>query len=278
MLSSIVSVLNLLANAVGQVALAPLAVLPGWLSATGVAVATGAVMLLAFKYTSNQPAIKRTRDDIKANLLALSLFRDQIGVSLNAQWGMVRGAIRLLWHSLTPVLVMTVPMVLVLGQLALWYQARPLRVGEQAVLTLHLAGDAGSSWPQVSLVPTDAATTLVGPVKVRSQRAVCWTIAAAQPGYHRLLVQVGDEAIDKQLAVGDRLMRVSLQRPGGEWTAQLMHPAETPLAANSQARAIDIDYPTRDSWTSGADAWVIYWFAVSMVAALALRRVFKVNL
>ena len=39
-------------------------------------------------------------------------------------------------------LVMVVPVILILGQLSLWYQARPLRVGEEAVVTLKLNGGA----------------------------------------------------------------------------------------------------------------------------------------
>ena len=278
MLATLVGMLNTLGNFVGGIALAPLALLPGWLSATCVAVATGVVMLVAYKYTSNQPAIKRARDEIKANLLALSLFRDQVGVSLRAQRRILRGAGRLLWHSLTPMIVMFAPMLLVLNQLGLWYQARPLQVGEQAVLTLQLAGDADSPWPNVSLAPTEAVNAVIGPLKVRSQRAVCWTIEAKQTGYHSLQVRVDDETIDKQIAVGQRFMRVSLRRPEATWSDQLLHPAESPLGAKSLARSVEIDYPTRDSWTCGADAWVIYWFAVSMAAALAFRRVFNVHL
>ena len=33
-------------------------------------------MLVAYKYTSNQRAVKRARDDISANLLTLKLFKD----------------------------------------------------------------------------------------------------------------------------------------------------------------------------------------------------------
>jgi len=45
--------------------------------------------------------------------------------------------------------MMAVPVTLLLGQLALWYQARPLRVGEDTVITLELNGDRAhvtSTW------------------------------------------------------------------------------------------------------------------------------------
>ena len=51
--------LNALANGLGGLLLAPIAVLPGWLSATVVAAVTGVLLLVVFKYTSNQRGIKR---------------------------------------------------------------------------------------------------------------------------------------------------------------------------------------------------------------------------
>jgi hypothetical protein len=43
-------------------------------------------------------------------------------------------------------------------------------------------------------------------------------------------------------------------------------------------KSVEIEYPTRSSWTSGTDNWVIYWFIVSLVAGFCLRGALKVNL
>ena len=174
-------------------------------------------------------------------------------------------------------LVMAMPVTLLLGQLGLWYQARPLRVGEEAVITLKLSGQPESPWPAVSLEPTDAVEVAVGPVRVRSQREVCWNVTARKPGSHRLVFQVGDQAIDKELAVGDGFMRVSTERPGWDWESILLNPGEARSAPTIRSESIAIDYPERSSWTSGTDWWVIYWFVVSMVAALCFRPVMNVN-
>ena len=140
----VLSWLNLVANALGRVFLGFIAVMPGWLSATVAAVVTGLLCLVAFKYTSNQRRIKRVRDDINAHLLALKLFKDNMAVTFRAQGRLLVGAGRLFVLALVPMLVMALPVTLLLGQLGLWYEARPLRVGEESVITLGLAGDAGS--------------------------------------------------------------------------------------------------------------------------------------
>jgi hypothetical protein len=223
-LAQIVVWLNAVANGLGRWMLAPIGLMPGWLSATLIAAATGVVLLVVFKYTSNQRAIKRVKDDIKANLLALKLFKDSTSVALRAQGQILLSALRLLVFSVLPMLVMVVPVLLILGQLALWYQSRPLQVGEDAVLTVKLKGDQASSWPAVRLQPTDVVETVVGPVCVRAKREICWNIRARQSGYHRLVFHVDEHTGDKELAIGDGFMRVSTLRPGWRWSDALLNP------------------------------------------------------
>ncbi len=120
--------------------------------------------------------------------------------------------------------------------------------------------------------------TTLGPVKVSDEHAVCWNIQAAEAGYHRLILDIDGAQIDKELAVGDGLMRVSLARPEWSWSEALVNPAETPLAAQSPVRSIEIQYPKRSAFASGTNTWMIYWFAVSFVAALCCRRMLKVQI
>jgi uncharacterized membrane protein (DUF106 family) len=277
-LAQISAWLNALANALGRWLLAPAGAVPGWLSATVVAAVTGVLLLAVFKYTSNQRAIKRVRDDINAHLLALKLFKDSARVSLQAQGRILVGASRLFVLAVVPMLVMAVPVTLLLGQLALWYQARPLRLGEDAVIALKLGGgDDAAAWPSVSLEPTPAVDVEVGPVRIQSQRTVCWDVKARQAGSHRLVFHVGGQDFAKELAVGDGYMRVSEKRPGWDWSDILLNPEETPFRPDSAVQSIEISYPRRSSWTSGSDYWLIYWFVVSLVAAFAFRRVLNVN-
>ena len=113
-LAQVVVWLNAIANAAGKWLLAPIGVLPGWLSATAVAAVTGVLLLAVFKYTSNQRAIKRVRDDIKAHLLVLKLFKDSALVVVRAQGRVFAGAFWLLVFSLVPMAVMLVPVMLIL--------------------------------------------------------------------------------------------------------------------------------------------------------------------
>jgi hypothetical protein len=270
--------LNSVANACASVLLTPIALLPGWLSATLVAAVTGVLMLVVFKHTSNQRAIKRARATIKANLLALSLFKDSAAVSLRSQGRVLLGAGQLLMLAIIPMLVMLVPMCLLLGQLALWYQARPLRVDEEAVVTLTMSDGAGDATATAHLAANSEFAITVGPVRVPNKHMVCWNVQARQPGNHRLTFEMAGQQFEKEFVAGDGFMPVSLERPGWAWSQALLHPRESPFPPDSPVQGIEIDYPQRQGFTCGSRTWVIYWFVASMVAAFAAKPFLKVSL
>jgi hypothetical protein len=107
---------------------------------------------------------------------------------------------------------------------------------------------------------------------------VCFSVQASEAGCHRLSFAVGGESFTKELAVDDGYMPTSLMRPSWNWSEALLHPREAPFSSDSAVQSIEVAYPERASWTSGTDWWLVYWFAVSMVAAFIARPILKVNI
>jgi hypothetical protein len=228
--AQVISWVNVLTNAFGRFLLFPIAVLPGWLSNTIISAVTGVFLLVIFKYTSNQGAISKIRDDIKAHMLALKLFKDSISVTLHAEARVFKGALLLLFHAIPPMLVMIIPVSLLLAQMSLWYQSRPLLPGEVAVMTVKLNGNVGERWPAVNIEPTPVAEVTIGPVRVFSRREIYWEIKALENGKHHITIPVGGRQIEKELVIGYSFMRLSSLRPDWSWAHILMHPAEEPFA------------------------------------------------
>ncbi len=278
-LAQIIAWLNTVMNGLGRFLLAPvIGTLPGWLSNTIVAAVMGVILLIIFKYTSNQQAISRVRDNIKANMLALKLFKDSMAVTLQSQGRLLRGALLLLVHAVRPLLVMVVPVSLILAQLALWYQSRPLRAAESAVVIMKLTGEADAPWPKVTLESMPAAEVTIGPVRVVSKREIYWEIKARQNSNQPLVFQVDQEKFEKELAIGSGFMPVSFERPGWHWTSIFNNPREKPFAPESVVQSISITYPDRPTWTSGTDWWIAYFFVASMVFALIAKPFLKVKI
>jgi len=277
-LAHIVAWLNVPLNAAGKLLTAPVAAVPGWLSNTVISAAMGVTLLVLWKYTSNQDAIGRVKDDIKANILALKLFKDSISVTLQAQGRVFRGAGGLLFHAIRPMLVMIVPICLILAQMGLWYQARPMQPGEEALVVMKLNGNVDSAWPNVSIASMPAAEVTIDQTRVFSKRQIYWKIKARENGLNNIVFQVDNEQVEKELAIGNGFMRVSLQRPGWHWFDILEHPSEKPFGPDSVVQSISIKYPDRLSRTSGTGWWVAYFFVASMVFAFVAKPFLKVRI
>jgi hypothetical protein len=241
---------------------------PTWLSLTVVSILLGIIMLVLFKYTSPQTALGRVRDRIKANLLAMKLFKDSVPAVLRAQLRVFTASAMLLVYSLLPVLVMILPFSLVLGQLSVWYEAQPLDIGAETVIEMQLSD---APMPEVALLPTDAVRIVVGPVRVPSEQQVYWKIEAMQPGVHTLQFKAGQELSEKQITIGTDRNPVSIKRPALHVGDMILYPAEKPFTKDSAVQSIAIDYPERTDPITGSGNWVISLFVISMLGAFAIK-------
>ena len=132
--------------------LAPLAGAPG-AALVIISVVTGVVMTIVFRYTSNQRALRAAADRTKAMLVGMRLFKDDLRTALRYQGGLVRATGSRLLHSLPPMIVLIVPVVVVLVQLAHRFEWRLLGIGEDAVAAFHIAEEAWTEWRQSPTVP-----------------------------------------------------------------------------------------------------------------------------
>src|SRR5260370_42586062 len=72
-------------------------------------VVVGLLMVIVFRYTSDQKAIRMAKDHLKPHLLAVRLFQDQLPVVLSSYWRFIQSTSRYLQLSFTPLLYVIVP-------------------------------------------------------------------------------------------------------------------------------------------------------------------------
>jgi|GEM_PF-241446 len=287
LLSPLLAALNRVATPIGDALATALSWLPPGVGLVLSSALVGVLMLLAFRYTSNQTALGRARDDIAANLLALKLFKDDLRVGLMAQLRLLAALARLQYHMLRPVLIMLLPILLILGQMGLCYQWRPLRPGERTLIRVRLGQQAANDGQlEVNLLPTRGLLVEAGPVPGGGQ--LVWRVRGGEPGRYRLQFELrrlpasADDGgtgliVEKELVVGHERGRVSAARVGAQWTTQILHPAEARLPEDGPLRSIEIEYAGADSYFSGSNWWLLWFFAISMAAALLLKPVFRVR-
>ena len=254
-LAQIVVWLNAAANAPGTVAARPHRRAAGLALGHVVAAVTGVLLLVVFKYTSNQRAIKRVRNDINANLLALKLFKDSAAVALAAQGRILWGACRLFVLALVPMLVMAVPVP------CSWASSssgtRPGRCGS-ARRPCH--PEARTATPAIDLARREprADGRRRGRRPARSAcRASARSAGTSRRASTAAIASVPGRRPDGRQGAGDR-RRLHAGQPAAARLGLVGDPAE-PLGASrsgptSPVQSIEIDYPERSSWTSGTDS------------------------
>jgi hypothetical protein len=276
-LNQFIRIINIISNFFGEILLAPVAILPGWFSLTLISAVLGILLLIVFKHTSDQKSIAVIRDNIKADLLAIRLFKDGNFLPLRIQADLFISSFKLLYYSIAPMAVMIIPVSLILVQLGTWYQARPFQIGDVFIVKVELKENF-STWPDLKLDSKPSAEIETGPVRIISRKEVYWNLKPLEKGYHDLIFFIGDEVIQKKLAVGDGFMRISSSRPGPVLKDIFLNPLEEPIGKDSIVRAISIEYPERSSRIYGTGWWLLYLFIISMVSTLIFKPLIKVRL
>ena len=175
--ASVIAALNTVSNALFALVFAPVALLPGWLSITLISAVLGVVVFVIFMYTANRSAFSRVVDTIMASILAVFLFRDNIGVTMRSEARLLVCSVKLLWYSLFPVLIMSLPLVFVLAQMGMWYQFRPPVPGMETVQVKLQLQEQQGEWPAISLAENAAVRVVTGPVRLFSRSEVYWELA-----------------------------------------------------------------------------------------------------
>lgn len=278
MFATLLDALNAPLFALAGALMAPFERGPAWLGLVVWSALSGGLMTWAFRYTSNQRALRRVGDRIRANMLAVKLFKDELGVTFRCLLALLGNTGLKLLHSLPPMFVMLIPFVLILAHLGVWYQFRPLRVGEAAVLELRLAPAAWNAGAAVELLPIDGVKAEpTRPIPDPERRSYSWRIRPTAPGRHTLRFKVGSQTVEKSVAAAERisdLMPTSVLRPGGSFTDRLLYPAERGFGSSTGIEEIRIRYidPERSTPIFGVNIpWWGTFLIVSILAALLVK-------
>jgi len=265
-------------------AMAPLIGLPPLVSLTVLAALTGIAVLMVYKAASDQAGLAAVKRQMRARLLEIRLFNDDLRAILRALLGILRYNLVYLRLSIVPLLWMVAPFVLLLPQLQAYYGYRGLEPDEPALLRVELRdgwrSDAGDSRPQVALEAPSGLRVEVGPVWIPSLAELNWQISAREWGRYALLVKAGGHTYTKEVQVSDQVVRRSPARLGTGLANQLLHPSEVPLPVSGPLEAIYLSYPPGDVGIAGWDwelTWMAGFFSLSAVFALALRKRLQVT-
>ena len=200
-----------------------------WWALGVVSLLTAVLLLLVFRFISNQERIVVAKDRIKAHLLEIRLFRDDPYVVLRAQKDIFLAVLGYVKLTVAPLAVLILPLVYLALHLDLFFAYQPLRPGETALVTVKL--DESVAWDQVvpGLTVPEGLRVETPPLRVERPREIDWRVRAISEGTYEIVVTLGETIVTKSVTVSACLRRVMPTREGGRWPATLIAPGEPPL-------------------------------------------------
>ena len=248
---------------------------PAW-TMLWVSAITGILCVWLFGRTSNQKAIESIKTRISGNLIGVRLFQDDLGVVLRLQGTLLGLTLRYMAHSLVPMLVMMAPVVLILAQMNAWYGARPLKVGETALLKVTVS-DA-TMLMDLAVQPTEGLTIDAPPVRIPAEREAVWRLKAIAPSAEPLVLRVDSAELTKSAVVAEEWTPVSSVR-GTAWEDRLLYPRETALGKTLGIESVSLSYPNPPLRLLGVELhWLVWFFVLSMVIGFSLKGVLGVQI
>lgn len=243
-----------------------------------ISLVTGVVMLIIFRYTSNQDGIKGAKEKIKGYLLEVRLFNHDLQQMLKSQKKILRTNLTYMRYSLTPMLVMIVPIIFILVQLNSRYAYRPLNIGEKAVVSLKLDEGVSINDADVELKLPEGVKLDSPPLRIENENEIDWRVVVEKEGNYELVFNVRGKSYTKKLSAFPALGRVGAISEKVNYEHLLLTPAETPLSSESTVQEIRIDYPEMKLIFWGVEIhWLIVFFVLSIISAFGLKGVFGVQ-
>lgn len=256
------------------------AIAPFW-GMLAVSLVTGVLMLVVYKYTSNQDALARVKDRIKAHLLEAWIYREDVAVMLRAQVSVLRANFKYVALNMKPLAVMIIPVVIILVHLNFRYGMRPIRPGEETVVKSVRKEAVTADKMDEKLVAPEGIRVETAGVRIGERGEVAWRVKAVKEGTYALKIKAGDKVYEKTLVVGEPGVRLASRRFASGLVDAFFYPGESVLPDEGSLGKIEINYPLDSPAIPGTGwkpHWLLQYVVLSIIFGLAFKKPFRVEL
>lgn len=156
-----------------------------------------------------------------------------------------RANVRYLLQFAWPFVVSAIPILLLILEGAAWFQHRPYRSGESAVVEIRLAPDHPVLETQAEITTATGVEDVAGPVRIPSGNELCYRHRLTGTEDATLILRIGTTKYLQSVAVGERLQRLSptIVQPG--LPEQFLEPLARLLPASGPVTSWVAHYPQR---------------------------------
>ena len=234
------------------------------------------VVLVIYKYLSAPEKIKDAKDKIKANILAIRLYRDFWKVILASFGKSVLYTLKYFSLNLLPLVVVLPILAPIFSQMDVRYGMRPFEADEVAVVKAYFNVDVETL--DIKLAQSDFVKPLMKPVFIKAKKEVDWKLAVRSDKAFDLAIEVGDKTYKKVLAAGKYTGAISNKKYSHSNFNHFIYPAEPLFVTGNELEAVYIAHPGKTVNFLGTRIhWLWHYLLWTLVIVLGLRKKFGVE-
>lgn len=278
--------INRMVTAVFDVLLSPLEAMGSEISIILVSGVCGILGLIAFKYISYQKGIKATKDKIKAHMIEIRLYQDDLVTVAKAVGKVLARNGQYIVLNFGPFIPLLVPFVFVLAQLVVRYSFDPVPLtapgqrvlaGQGTMVRVDFSEGESAALNGLELRLPEGVEPISPLVPVAAMHAAFQEVIATEPGVHELTCVLPDGSqVTKSFIAGEatdvRCMQPERVRSSLE---SILWPAEETVPGDSPISKISFAYPESDlGWLpfSGAFGVLLDFFIISVIFGVAILK------
>jgi len=273
------SIFNGIMNTIFDILLLPFGSLPPIVGLIFLSIILGIVFLLLFKYTSPQKTLKKIKNNIKAGLYEVRLYKDDLGIIFKANKSLFANNAKYISCCFIPIAPMLILIFPILVQLDTRYGLAPLDEGSVAIFNVVLSEDVNMDDADVKLVLPNGIKLDAGPVRIPSENTFTYRLIVENKGEYEAKIIVNGAEYTKRIDAGVKMPEISPMRHKGAVDA-FMYPAESPFQSDSQIESAGLMHKRAAMLGISGDSypWMIIFCVVALVAGFAMKGVFKVTI
>jgi hypothetical protein len=247
------------------------------------------VVLYIYKWISSPRAVKSAKDKIKADILAIRIYKDLWKVILGSFFKSLGHTFQYFGLNLLPLLIIIPILFPVFVQMDIRYGMKPFQVGDEFIIKAAFSGDPNEL--EVELLASDNFTPRMKPVFINAYRVyeesgekkypikeVNWKVEATRAGTAKIRIKAGDKVYEKQLVIGDFPGALSNKKMNQSSLEHFIYPAEELLPNPGELVNIYIQYPGGEVTFAGLTThWLVFNIILVVIIVLALKNRFDIE-
>lgn len=249
----------------------------------------GVLALIAFKHLSAQGRIKAAKEKIKAHLIEIRIYQDDLAIVARAIGKVLLRNLQYLALNFAPFVPLSLPFVLVIAQLVVRYGFEPVRVhapeevilpGRGTMIEVELAGSRAGEVSGLRIDLPEGVRAVSPLVRIPSDGRAYQEVVAVAPvaGEIGFVLADGTRA-SKSMVAGAPIGPLQPERSRGAWSA-LLWPSEDTLASDSPFQSVRVEYPERRMGflPDGPAGILLAFLLASMAAGILVLKPLKIQI